>query len=365
MKVLVVCRLLDVSLRLRVLPLVTLPQVESVVVVRAKPGPPMPGVRYLCPPRWLRPRWAAVLAEAWLAVRAARRHRPVLVHGIYLVPHGLTALLAARLARRPAVVAIIGTDLHGYLDGAGGLPDRLRRRLLVAALRRATRVTSTGPRSADHLAALGVDPARITVLPNGIDVDALAPPDGKTQRDLDVLFLGRLAPGKRPLLFVELVRRLRALCGRPVRAALLGDGPERPRVAARIAELGLGTDIALPGHVDDVAAWLARSRLMVLPTVAEGLPYAVLEAMAAGVPPVVSSVGDLPALLDSGADALLVDDFTDLERVTADVAALLADEPRRARMAAAARRKVVQGHSLEAARRVWSSLLAGLEDDPA
>jgi glycosyltransferase involved in cell wall biosynthesis len=337
------------------LPLTTLPQVESVLVVRRKAGPSLPGVEYLCPPRWLRPRWLAVLAEAWLAVRAARRHRPALVHGIYLVPHGLTALLAARLSRRPAVVAIIGTDLHGHLE-RGVAPWR---RFLVACLRRAARVTATGPRSADRLAALGIDRHRLAVLPNAIDVDALARPQGEAAlpRDLDLLFLGRLAPGKRPLLFLDLVHRLRALCGRPVRAALLGDGPERGRVRARITELGLGADVDLAGHVADVPAWLARCRLMVLPTVAEGLPYAVVEAMAAGVPPVVSAVGDLPALLQSGENGVLVDDFADLERVATTVAALLADEPRRTRMAAAAKRTVTEHCSLATASRVWSSLL--------
>jgi len=353
MKVLVVCRLLGPALRLRLLPLVSLPEVESVVVVRAAPGPALSGVRYVCPPRWLAPRPLAVIAEAILAVVQARRLRPRVVHGIFLVPHGLTALLAARLSRRPSVVAIIGSDLHHHLEQGGAL----LRRLLVACLRRAGRVTATGPTSAERLTALGVDPGRVDVLPNAVDVAGFeAPPPA--QRDLDLLFVGRLVEGKRPLHFVELVDRLRVRLGRVPHAALLGDGPLREAVEHRLAELGLAADVELPGHVADVPRWLGRARLMVLPTVAEGLPYAVVEAMAAGAPPVVSAVGDLPSLLRDGEDGLLIDDFDDLEPVVEAVAALLGDEPSRARMAAAARRRVGETHGLAAAADAWRRILA-------
>lgn len=356
MKVLVVCGLLDAAVRRRLLPLCTLPCVESVLVVRSRPGPPLPGVRYRCPPSWLRPRWCAVVVEALLSVAAAWRMRPDLVHGIYLVPHGLTALLAAWIGRSPCVVAIIGTDLHGHLERG----TRWWRRLLLTCLRRADRVTATGPCSADRLAELGVDRRKLVVLPHGIDTDKFAVrKTGCTpSRDIDLLFVGRLAPGKRPLLFADLVRRIRDRGLRPIRAVMLGDGPERLRVSERIRQLGLEETVEMAGHVSNVPDWLARSRLLILPTIAEGLPYAVIEAMASEVVPVVSAVGDLPALLAEGDRGVLVDDFEDGERVADMVASLLDDEPRRARIAARARRRVQQGFSLDSSRQCWSDLLS-------
>jgi glycosyltransferase involved in cell wall biosynthesis len=273
------------------------------------------------------------------------------VHGIYLLPHGLIAVLAARLSARPSVVAIIGTDLHGHLERGSAA----WRRLLLAGLRRADRVTATGSRSLRRLAALGVAEGRLCILPNGVEV----PPQAAVEPDLDLLFVGRLAEVKRPLHFVELVDRLRRRRG-AVRAALLGDGPLRPAVEARLRELGLAGAVDLPGHVADVGRWLARSRLLVLPSRAEGLPYAVVEAMAAGVPPLAAAVGDLPDLVESGCSGLLVEDFDDLETVAAAVAALLDDEPARRRMGAAARQVVRERFSLSACRLVWRDLLEDL-----
>lgn len=358
-RALVVCRLLPGAVKLRLQPLATLPEVESLTVVRATPGPPMPKVEYLCPPRWVGWRGLAVLVEAWIAVRAARRLRPDFVHGIYLVPHGLTAILAARLARCPAVVAIIGTDLHGHLE-TGRKPWR---RFLMACLRRARGVFSTGPLSARRLVELGLEEGRVRVLPNGVDLERFATPAGAAapERALDLLFVGRMVEGKRPLLFIDLVQRLRELRGGPVRAALLGDGPQLPTVRARLRELDLHGAVEAPGHVSDVPGWLARSRLMVLPTVAEGLPYAVLEAMAAGVPPVVSAVGDLPAVLRDGETGLLVRSFEDVEATAARIHSLLADRDRRARMAASARGVARDAYGVEAARKAWREMLAAVE----
>lgn len=358
MRALVVCRLLPGAVGLRLLPLTTMPEVESLTVVRAIPGPPLPGVEYLCPPPWVRWRGLAVLVEAWIAVRAARRLRPDFVHGIYLVPHGLTAILAARFAECPAVVAVIGTDLHGHLEQGRSL----WRRFLVACLRRAHGVFSTGPVSAERLVELGLEGERVRVLPNSVDLERFGAPGGAAapERDLDLLFVGRMVAGKRPLLFVDLVRRLGELRGRPVQAALLGDGPQRAAVQARLRDLDLQGTVEVPGHVSDVPGWLARSRLMVLPTVAEGLPYAILEAMAAGVPPVVSAVGDLPAILRDGETGLLVRSFEDVEATAARIHSLLADRDRRQRMSEAAHRFARRAYGVDAAQDAWRRMLATL-----
>ena len=87
---------------------------------------------------------------------------------------------------------------------------------------------------------------------------------------------------------------------------LVGDGPERTRLEAMTAELGLSNTVLFLGRRNDVPDILACCDLFVLPSWAEGLPNSVLEAMAAGLPVVATRVGGIPEIIDDGASGLLV-----------------------------------------------------------
>src|SRR5205814_5050287 len=87
--------------------------------------------------------------------------------------------------------------------------------------------------------------------------------------------------------------------------ALVGDGPERAALQRRMAELDLGGHVTLLGTRYDVPAILARAHAACLPSLAEGLPNAVMEAMAAGLPVVATSVGGAPELVIPGETGLL------------------------------------------------------------
>ena len=78
------------------------------------------------------------------------------------------------------------------------------------------------------------------------------------------------------------------------RAVLVGEGPERPRLEATAAELGLGERVRFAGAVTDVRPFLAEARVVALTSDHEGLPNALLEAMASGRPVVATRVGGVP-----------------------------------------------------------------------
>ena len=128
---------------------------------------------------------------------------------------------------------------------------------------------------------------------------------------------------------------------------IVGDGPERARLEAEIRRLGLEGAVVLAGDRDDVAAMLARADVFVLSSTSEGLPLSILEAMAAGLPVVASSVGGVPEAVEDGETGLLVPP-RDPVRLAAALERLLVDPALRRRLGSNGRERVRQHFGLEA-----------------
>jgi len=87
---------------------------------------------------------------------------------------------------------------------------------------------------------------------------------------------------------------------------IVGDGIERAYLESLITKYNLEENIILAGQIPDAAKYLKAFDIFILPSVKEGLPYALLEAMAAGLPIVATSVGGIPEMIENGRDGLLV-----------------------------------------------------------
>jgi glycosyltransferase involved in cell wall biosynthesis len=265
------------------------------------------------------------------------------------------------MLKHDAYVAVGAGRRHGFPvvlrpEGAGATGDLAwqRRgrfgRTIARRTRRADAVVAISPAVRDELLAAGYDPARIHDLPNGVPVPEppWRPRDDWRGRPRAV-FVGRLAPEKGLDVLIDAWPRVRAehpdAC-----LSLIGEGPDRPALEARIARAGLAGAVELPGALAEVIERLRAADLFVLPSREEGMSIALLEAMALGVPAVATAIpGNLPLLAD-GAHGRLAppDDPAALARAIlaqwADPAAALA-------MAVAARRRVVERYSIAAVAR--------------
>jgi glycosyltransferase involved in cell wall biosynthesis len=125
-----------------------------------------------------------------------------------------------------------------------------------------------------------------------------------------------------------------------------GDGPQRPTLERRARELGVEGRVRFLGARHDVPALLALADLAVLPTQADLLPTAVLEAMAAGTPVVASAVGGIPELIEHGQSGLLVPPG-DPAALVAACGELLGAPERAERLAARARAVIAERFTLE------------------
>ena len=306
---------------------------------------------------------AGVRALARLASQV-RRFRPDVIHG-YLFGPNLLAVLAGRLCGvRAVVVAKRNVDAF----------ETPRQRAMQRWIHRnATHVTAVSEAVADTVAAMGVPRERITVIPNGVDTARFivhAPgADGGGRRaalperwpfDGDgtplVGSVGCLAARKDYATLVDALALLGAR-GIPFRAALVGDGPERAALEARIAALGLADRVRLLGERADVERLLPEMNVFVLSSREEGIPNALLEAMAAGRAAVATAVGGTPEVLRDGETGWLVPPGSPVALADA-LADVLARPEEARRRGEAARRMTEQNMSIDAMARRHESFYA-------
>jgi glycosyltransferase involved in cell wall biosynthesis len=143
-----------------------------------------------------------------------------------------------------------------------------------------------------------------------------------------------------------LLVRAVASSGLDVHLVLAGEGPERAALTALAAEKGVASRVHLLGHCNDVDRVLGAFDVFVLPSFSEGMSNTLLEAMAAGVPPVASDVGGNGEIVRDGVDGRLFrsDDEAGL---AACLVALCRDDDERARLAAAARERVLSTFDID------------------
>jgi glycosyltransferase involved in cell wall biosynthesis len=294
-------------------------------------------------------------------VRAARRSDLVHLHGDMAT---VLALPLLAIARRPAVWTTHGLHFLRRAEGRtlAGFEHALRRAMATTAC---TICTSEAERAELLALARGapVTAAGLRVVRNGIELPAAADAAARTAAraelrlrgdELAVLFLGELEPRKRPLDAVAAVECARS-GGAAVVLLVAGDGPQSDAVRARA-----GDGVRVLGRRDDVAALLAAADVLVMPSEREGLSFAVLEAMGAGLALVVSDGPGNPEAVGDAGIVIAVGDVPGLAGVLARLAGSR-DDVRR--LGAAARERVATTLTADALRSgvqaAYAAALAG------
>ncbi|MBI1354165.1 MAG: glycosyltransferase [Acidobacteria bacterium] len=209
-------------------------------------------------------------------------------------------------------------------------------------------VLSVSHRYGRLLSELGyLTPERVTIVPNGVDSDRFRPRAGDSPDSprlagpVRIGAAGNLHPQKRFDLLLEAFARLRA----PAELQIAGEGPEEQALRAKASALGLADRVAFLGFQRDMPAFLADLDVFAMTSDAEAAPYAQLEAMACGLPAVVTAVGDLPFFLRDGVDGFLAP-VGDVPAIAAGLEKLVADHALRRALGASARARALEEFSL-------------------
>lgn len=291
--------------------------------------------------------------KPWLraAVREVAEHLQEIQADV-LCCHGYKANLVGRYAARRVGVPVVAIS-RGWTGE--NFRVRLYERLDRFALSWMDHVVCVSEGQAAKVRRAGVPAQRITVIRNAIRADRFATPDPRNRDLLQSFFAspprlivgaaGRLSPDKG---FSGLIRAATQVCQQrsDVGFVLFGQGPLRDSLQREVERLGLRGRFVLAGFRRDLDALIPHLDLLVLPSLTEGLPNVVLEAMAAAVPVVATAVGGTPEVVVDGVTGHLVA-VKDVETLAKRIAEVLAS-PERTAMGLRGRERVRQHFTFEA-----------------
>jgi glycosyltransferase involved in cell wall biosynthesis len=346
------------------------------VLVLCGGGPPMPAMAHWVDPYGVPVRiiggqvpakWrdhAFALGVAWELLKRARTFDAAyfLMQGLHLV----TGIPAAKLAGLPFVMKFSGSSIISAMRNSPA--GRLELKWLQ---RWAKRVMILNEGMEAEAIAAGFKQEQLLWMPNPVDVEEFAPCSDAERRSFRrelgvadaaraVVFVGRLAPEK------ELPALIRAFAAAHRKAGdailvLVGDGPERLRLQECARGLGLDDSaVRFTGRlpIDEVRKWLQVSNVFSLVSSNEGFSCSLIEAMAVGLPSVVSDIPANVQLISPGVHGL-VTRLHDEQELAFALTQLLNDESARLRMGAAAREQVIRNYSTAKVVRRYEELFAG------
>ena len=199
----------------------------------------------------------------------------------------------------------------------------------------------------------GVAKDKIHVVFNGVDAEAIPPRDrsvlaefGIGDNEKVISILTRFSGEKGVPFLLRSIARLKEKTAVPFRLLLVGDGPDFQRDKALVPQLGIEDKVVLTGYRTDTPRLLAASDLYLNSSSSEAMSFAILEALGAGVPLVVTDVGGNPELVNTGEICGILAPYGDENAYAAAIRTLLEDDALRARYAAAARSKAEREFSI-------------------
>ncbi|KAI3598593.1 hypothetical protein D8I24_5539 [Cupriavidus necator H850] len=304
---------------------------------------------------------ASMLAALRKARQVIRQWQPDVIHA-HMIHGNLFARTLARTCPMPPVIC----SAHSAREGG-----RLRALAYRATDRWCDLTTHVSEAGRQAMIASGAVPSgRVIVMPNGIDTDRFRQDDASRERmrrdlglnagDVLVLNVGRLVPEKDQAMLIEAFREVyRRLPG--ARLMIAGDGPLRAELASQIAKYGLNQAVLLAGARKDIPELLRAADVFVLSSRIEGMPLAVGEALASGLPVVSTAAagvaelaGDVATITPVGDAAALA---SGLATAIEELPGTQAQQHRRRQqvinsfdMAAVARQWLAQYHQLKEAR---------------
>lgn len=320
---------------------------EPVLVLRRKPHTPMARVEALraqglsvhLVSGW----WSHLPTIAELA-GLLRDLRPLalLAHGF---PEHLIGRQAGLRAGVPVLIQVEHNSRERYTPWSRWLSRRLARKSAALV------GVSEGVRQS--LLAQGLPADKTVAIPNGIDLARFA--DAAGEREQGLVMSARFARQKDHATLIDALALLSAQGLKP-RLQLAGTGPLMARMQARAARLKLGGQLTFLGHHADMPGLLRSQAVYVLSTHFEGMPLALVEAMAAGCACIASDVVGVRGVIEDGVTGLLVPE-SDAPALANAIGRLLRDPALAARLGAAARERAVAEHGLALMRERYEALI--------
>ena len=257
-------------------------------------------------------------------------------------------IVLAKLTGLPIV-----STCHGFISNDANL--RFYNKLDLFMLKHANRVMAVSEGIKQDLILSGVRESRISLVQNAVERNengtffAVRRRDKRQQLNIDgnefvVGYVGRLSEEKGIKYLLQAHLSL-AKAGLPVKMVLIGDGPQKGELEKLVDGSGIKNSVRFAGFQPQIETWFPAMDVFVLPSLTEGTPMALLEAMNEGIPVIASAVGGVPQVLDPGRNGLLVPPGNS-EQIAEAIRDLFADETLRQRLSDNGRRTIAERYNI-------------------
>lgn len=282
-----------------------------------------------------------IVNSSFRAVPLIRKLKGEAILIFFSIPCGHVGLLARWIYGVPYIVSLRGGDVPGFMGRELAFYHSLARPLTKLIWKNASFVVANSEGLLE-LARNTMPRLHFELIPNGVDTEFFTPSERKNRNRTRILFAGRLYVQKDlPTLLRAsdfLVKR-----GREIEVLIVGDGPERERLVSLVRQMGLLEVVNFRGWLDRtmMRSIYSEADVFVLPSIDEGMPNVVLEAMASGIPVVVTRVRGNVDLVEDGVNGFLFEpgDAEELKRLLEKV---VDDEKLRVQIGKNARKKAEQ-----------------------
>lgn len=269
---------------------------------------------------------------------------PDLIHAHFSYPDGYGMMKLAKKWRVPLVISALGT-----IERKVAYEGTYTSKQIIEAMNFADKILSVSEDLKLHIVNLGINEEKVHVVPNGVDTKKFKPAGKAHARNLL-----NLPQDKNIVLFVGALRKIKGVdylieaaenfVNSNTHLFMVGrdDGLKR-NLEKRAHELKIADYIKFTGPVnhDDIPLWISASDILVLPSLSEGRPNVVLEALACEVPVVATNVGGIPELMVDGETGYLVPAKSPRE-LSRKINKLLEDKNRRENMGKLGRKSIIQ-----------------------
>jgi glycosyltransferase involved in cell wall biosynthesis len=322
MKVLVAMNYLEGVNEDTLMPMVLSKKISEIYVVHDRPVPKLPKLECFSIPKQLKKSLhpdritiygiIRTIGKLMLMIYVSLIKKPDAIIGCYIFPHAVYAFICGKIFKK-AIIAYIDDSPRFW---------RLKR-MFIPMLKRCDVIAVTGTKNREYLIKQGINEHKIHILPDSIDMERFKPVF--LPKKYDIIFVGRLAPAKRIDTLLKAVKKVKEIRS-DLKVGIVGDGPLRNSLEDLTNQLGIKENVEFIGFKNNTEFYYNSSRIFMLTSYYEGLPMAMVEAMACGIPCVVSSVGDVTDVAIDGFNAIVIDNPYDADSFADAIIKLLKDD---------------------------------------
>lgn len=354
MKILVVALLKESQINYKIKPLSFSNEVDEIFLVRKKKGPEIKKVNYIVLPKICRFTFFYLSLTPVIIIYHLLNKKIDLILSYHFVPHGFFAFLASLFTRIPFIYSQIDMDIQNYTR------NKTVRFFILKILKRATRINVPGSVSRKFWIKNGIKEEKIVSIHSTIDTKNDYYPK-HVDKIYDFIYVGTFEKRKQVHLIIQAFSEFKKTPFSPT-LALIGDGEEKENLENLIHQLDLKDNVLILGQQLHVVDFLNKSKIFIMTSSNEGLPCALMEAMACELITITVNIADISDVVKNKRTGFLLKDYQH-KNIYSAMLQCYTNYENLTMVKINARKIIVDKHSFMSAEKEWSKLLVKIKDE--